>query len=96
MCMIVSYVADVPDVSYSTSEDEDFYDACEEECHSPTGVDRNPNSLQFSSMYQRYFFVFLYSIVYNRSARAISINYKVCQLCSEKLQKNFWSTCGLM
>lgn len=44
---------DVPDVSYSTSEDEDFYDACEEEYLNPNNNDRNSGSEEFSSVYQR-------------------------------------------
>ena len=41
---------DVPDVSYSTSEDEDFYDACEDECSSPIN-ERNPRG-EFASLYK--------------------------------------------
>ncbi|KAK7586240.1 hypothetical protein V9T40_004116 [Parthenolecanium corni] len=40
------YMADVPDVSYSTSEDEDFYDACDDECTA------NSETEEFSSIYQ--------------------------------------------
>ena len=44
-------ITDVPDVSYSTSEDEDFYDACEDECSSPTS-DRNVSLKEISSMFK--------------------------------------------
>lgn len=47
-------LTDVPDLSYSTSEDEDFYDACGDECLNANKNDRNSESEEFSPVYQRY------------------------------------------